>query len=172
MNNKNEPMQNPIKVRNKDIPILWNVLSLMQEVTKTEEMRQWQRDRLLNVTQHLSGMPGGGGMPKGLDEPFAKLSELEGIEKEQIDQYLCALDAAEKILNGIESHTMRTFVLMKYVMDVPNMKIMEELNMSKWRFEQARRCIEEAPNMAHAKWKERYEIQGHPSSPKNFSKTS
>ena len=103
-------------------------------------------------------------MPKGLEEPFAQLSELEGTEKEQIARYVQALTAAEEILNGIKSQTMRTFVLMKYVMDVPNLKIMEELNMSKWRFEQARRCIEEAPDMAHARWQERYEARGNPSS--------
>lgn len=159
MNNKTGTMQKPIRVRNKDIPILGDVLPIMQEVKYTENMQQWQHDRLLNVTQHLSGMPGGGGMPKGLDEPFAQLSELEGKEKEQIDQYIDKLTAAEKILNGIKSQTMRTFVLMKYVMDAPNLKIMEELNMSKWRFEQARRCIEEAPDMAHARWQERYEAQ-------------
>lgn len=51
---------------------------------------------------------------------------------------------------------MRTFVMMKYVMDVPDVKIRQELNMT-WRgFDRARRAVEDAPSMAAVKWQERY----------------
>lgn len=157
MESKQGPMQEAVKVKNRDIPILSRVLFIMQDVVGTERKEEWQRGRLFNRTQHISGMPGGGSLPKGLDEPLAELSELADISREEIARYNKELKEAESILNAIQSQTMRTFVMMKYMLDIPNIKIMEELSMSKWRFEQARRCIEEAPDMAHADWKERYE---------------
>ena len=56
----------PVVIRNRDIPVLADVLAIMQDVRMTEEQKAWQRDRLTNITPHLTGMPGGGGLPKGL----------------------------------------------------------------------------------------------------------
>ena len=51
---------------------------------------------------------------------------------------------------------MRTFVVMKYVMDVSDSEIRRELNMTKHGFYRARKCVEEASCMAAVKWQERY----------------
>ena len=146
----------PVVIRNRDIPLLADVLSIMQEICQIEQRRDWQRDRMLNITQHLTGMPGGGGTPKGLDEAFALLSELDEEHEKRCKDYVRQLKAAQKILNGIESRSMRAFVTMKYVMDVPDAQIREELNMTRTGFNRARRCVESAEHMSSVKWHERY----------------
>lgn len=145
----------PVKVKNKDIPLLANIFNIMQDIRQIEERREWQAGRLYNITQHLTGMPGGG-TPKGLDEAFALLSEIDDEHKQRCKDYTRQLRKAQKILNGIESHTMRTFVTMKYVMNVPDTEIRKELNMTRRGFDRARNCVEMAPCMAAVKWQERY----------------
>ena len=149
----------PIKVKNKDIPLLAGILSIMQSVKGLEERRLWQRDRMLSITQHITGMPGGGGMPKGLDEAISILSELDSQHEEKCKEYARQLKKAQKIINRIESVTMRTFVVMKYVMDVPDTKIRAELNMTYRGFDRARKAIESAPDMASVVWRERYIVE-------------
>lgn len=143
-------------IRNRDIPLLADVLCIMQEICQIERQRDWQRDRMLNITQHLTGMPGGGGQPKGLDEAFAMLSELDEEHEQRCKDYVRQLRAAQKILNGIVSRSMRTFVVMKYIMDVPDSEIRQELNMTRTGFNRARRCVENAKRMSDVKWQERY----------------
>lgn len=148
----------PARIRNKDIPLLTNVLCIMQDIRLIEQRREWQRDRMVNISQHLTGMPGGGGMPSGLDGAFAALSELDLEHERRCKEYMRQLRKAQKILNSIESRTMRTFVEMKYVMDVSDTEIRKELNMSKRGFYRARAAVENAPCMAAVKWQERYII--------------
>ena len=144
------------KVRNRDIPLLADVLSIMQLTVKTEERRTWQRDRMYSLSQHLSGMPGSGRLPTGLDEAFARLSELDEEHGRYVKEYARKMRKAQDILNGIQSASMRAFVLLKYVLDIPDTEIREELNMTKYGFEQARKCVEEAPNMESVVWREKY----------------
>lgn len=146
----------PVVIRNRDIPLLADVLPIMQEVCQIETQRDWQHDRMTNITQHLSGMPGGGGIPKGLDEAFALLSELDEEQERRCKDYVRKLRAAQKILNRIESQSMRTFVIMKYVMNVRDADIRDELNLTRTGFNRARRCVESAERMADVIWRERY----------------
>lgn len=146
----------PITVCNRDIPILADVLCIMQEVSALEKHRDWQRDRMYSITQHLTGMPGAKGAAKGFDEAFALLSEIDEEHKEKCKEYVRKLRKAQRILNGIESQSMRSFVVMKYVMDVPDVEIRKELNMTRRGFDRARRSVEEADCMASVKWRERY----------------
>ena len=152
----------PVIVKNRDIPLLSEILYIMQDVCHIEERRDWQRDRMENITQHLTGMPGGGGLPKGLDDAFALLSEIDEEHEARCREYVRQLRRAQKILNSIESRTMRTFVMMKYIMDVPDTEIRDELNMTRRGFDRARRAVEEAPNMAAVKWQERYIVAQNP----------
>ena len=149
-------MPEPVKVRNKDILILARVRTAMRDVTNIEEMREWIQDRMYNITQHLSGMPGGSSMPRGLDDTYARLSELDDEHKEKCRNFMEELTAAEEILNRIQDEDMKTFVVMKYVMDIPGVEIMRQLNMSEWKYKQARRCIEQATGMTSAPWKPSY----------------
>ena len=148
MDNETAESNEPVRVRNKDIPLLANIFNIMQDIRQIEE-------RLFNITQHLTGMPGTG-TPKGLDEAFALLSEIDDEHKQRCKEYARQLRKAQKILNDIESHTMRTFVTMKYVMNVSDSEIRRELNMTKHGFYRARQCVESAPCMAAVKWQERY----------------
>ena len=146
----------PVVVKNKDIIILAQVLYIMQDVCNAERRRVWQQERLYNITQHYSGMPGGPGVPVGLDATFAAIAEIDEQHAEKCAEYVKDLKAAEAILNRIGSRSMRTFVEMKYVMDIPNQEIMRALNMTDYYFRQARQAIEQAEDMAHVDWKERY----------------
>ena len=145
----------PVEIRNKDIPLLADIFCIMQDIKQLEQRREWQQDRMFNITQHLTGMPGGGS-PRGLDEAFALLSEIDDEHKQRCKEYTRQLRKAQKILNNIESSSMRTFVVMKYVMDVSDSEIRRELNMTKHGFYRARKCVEEASCMAAVKWQERY----------------
>ena len=148
----------PTVIHNKDIPLLAEVLCIMQDLRMTEQQREWQHDRLTNITPHLTGMPGGGGLPKGLDEAFAVISELEEKQAAKCREYADQLQKAQKILNSIASRSLRTFVMMKYMFETPDTEIRRELNMTRRGFDQARKCVEDAPNMASVRWQEKYVV--------------
>ena len=151
-----ESRREPTVVRNRDIPVLCDILPVMQLVCATERSLDWQHDRMTSMSQHISGMPGGGTLPQGLDEAFARLYEAGEDHGKELMQYNKELREAEKILNGIESRSMRAFVMLKYVWDVPDAEIRRELNMTEWGFNRARKAIEEAENMGLVVWRERY----------------
>lgn len=146
----------PVMIRNTDIPLLANILYIMQDVVLIEERRAWQRDRMTNITQHLTGMPGGGGVPHGMEDAFSLLSELDEEQEGLCAEYVKQLRQAQKILNGIQSQGLRTFVKLKYVFDIPDTEIRERLNMTRRGFEKARRAVEDAPTMQAVVWKEKY----------------
>ena len=146
----------PVKIRNRDIPLLASILCVMQDVCMVEKQREWQRERMTNITPHITGMPGGGGLPKGLEEAFAAISELEENQAKECLKYAKTLKRAQEILNGIRSESMRTFVKMKYVFNTADTEIRRELNMTRRGFEQARKCVEDAPDMASVVWQEKY----------------
>lgn len=111
------------------------------------------------ISQHLTGMPGGGGSPRGLEEAFARLSEIDDEHADKCKMYVKRLKKAQKILNNIENINMRTFVLMRYVIGASDMDIRKELNMTRRGFDRARKCIESAPNMSSVKWHDQYIIE-------------
>lgn len=155
MNERVEREEAAVVVHNRDIPLLQEILPVMQLVERTEELRGWQRGRAEKITANLTGMPrGAGGL--GLDGVVAALDELDRNQASECREYACRLRAAQRILNQIESLTMRAFVMMKYVMGLRDGEIRRQLNMSRRGFERARRSVEEAPDMASVKWKERY----------------
>lgn len=143
-------------VRNRDIPLLCDVLSVMQLVNTSEQRLDWQHDRMMSITQHISGMPGGGALPKGLEDAFAMLEEAGEEHGLQLRKYMHELREAERVLNSIESRTMRAFVVMKYLMNIADAEIRRELNMTEWGFNRARKSIEEAESMADVVWREKY----------------
>ena len=118
-------------IRNRDIPLLQNVYAMMQEIVSLEHRRMWQRERMNNITQHLTGMPGSGGTPKGIDEAFAAISELEEEHKNLVKQYARELKRAERIINAIESGSMRAFVSMMYLDNIPGNEVRQKLNLTR-----------------------------------------
>lgn len=151
-----EKTRGPVIVRNRDILVLADISSVMQLVESTERRLEWQHDRMLSIRQHISGMPGGGGLPKGLDDAFAKLAEVGEEYETQLRAYLRQIREAQKILNGIESRSMLAFVTLKYVKHASNAEVMRRMKMTEWGFNRGRRSIEEAQDMQHVKWRERY----------------
>lgn len=155
-------------VRNRDIPLLRDVVATMALVTQTERTLDFAHDRMTNITSHLSGMPGGGALPKGLEAAFSLLEEAGEAHGQQVRQYALELRQAERVLNSIASRTMRAFVLMKYVFDMPDRAIRRELNMTEYGFNRARRSVEEAEDMASVRWNDAYIL----SQPKEFGQNT
>lgn len=145
----------PVKIQNRDIPPLLEVFSAMQQVMRTEELREWQYGRMLKITASLSDAPGGGG-PKGIDSPLSILDDIQKTQIEECREYARFLRRAQKILNSIESRTMRAFVMMKYVMKLSDTEIRQELNLTRRGYERARRAVQDAPCMEAVKWQEKY----------------
>lgn len=146
----------PVPVRNRDIILLSRVLYTMQDVSATEQKRMWQQDRLWNITQKITGMPGGHGEPKGLDASFAAIGEIEEKYESECAEYVAELQEAERLLNAIPSRTMRTFVTMRYLLDMSRKEIMARLNLGRRRYDAMCRDVEQAEDMAHVDWKERF----------------
>lgn len=157
MSEKNEKKKYRTRyVRNRDIPKLAEVLAVMQSVNMAEQNAMWQQDRMFGTSQRITGMPGGKGVPKGLDAAFAALELAQKRQHREINGYLAKLRAAEKIINGIESATMRAFVEMMYVHCLPPDEVRKELNMTQWEFRSARKSIEDAEDMRSVEWHERF----------------
>ena len=145
----------PTRIKNRDVPLLCDTLAVLQLLCKAEELREWQRERMVKITAGISGMPGGGGA-KGLDEALAALDEMDRSELVACKDYARHLRRVERVLNGIESLTMRSFVTLKYVAKAPDAEIRRVLNLTRRGYDRARKCVEEAEDMASVKWQERY----------------
>lgn len=153
---KEKTFQEPRIIKNRDIPLLARVLCVMQDICSLENRREWQRSRLFSITQRISDMPRSGSLPSGFDAIYAAMDEINEEHREQIAAYMHELKAAEKIINGITSRTMRTFVTMLYVDNIPAATVQRELNMTRRGFENARNAIEQAHDMESVVWHERY----------------
>ena len=152
----------PRAVRNRDIPLLTRVLGIMQDVCSLEKRIEWQNERMYSITAHLTGMPGGKGTASGFDAVFAAVDGLQDEHREKVRTYVRELKRAEKIINSIESASMRTFVTMLYVDDLPAEFIRKELNMTRYGFERARAAVEEAESMRQVVWRERFIVEDAP----------
>ena len=148
----------PVKINNRDIPVLRDVLAVMQSVNRTEQLREWQRARMVKITASLTGMPGGGER-KGLDDAVSLLDELGRDQIRECREYGQHLRRAQHVLNAIESRSMRAFVMMRYVIGVPDAEIRRELGMTRRGFDRAVRAVHDAPDMASVKWQERYILE-------------
>ena len=144
------------KVQNRDIPLLTKIFYILKEAESVERRGEWTYERLFNITRRMTGMPTGGGNAPGMDGTLAEVEELNRIYGERLQECVHALKEAERILNSIESSTMRTFVQMYYIDDISKAEIMRELNMTEWKFNQARERIEQAESMEKVAWRERF----------------
>ncbi len=148
----------PAVVYNRDVPVLAEVLAVMQLIDRTEALRERRMSQATRITAQLTGMPRGGG-GGGLDAALAALDELDRALSDQVAEYARVLRRAERILNGIESRSMRAFVVLRYVMDEPDARIRRALCMTRRGFERAVRCVEDAPDMASVIWRERFYVE-------------
>ena len=148
----------PVKIRNQDIPLLREVLSAMQSVCQAEQLREWQRGRMLKITASLSGMPGGGER-KGFDDALSTLEDLGNDQIRACKEYSQSLRQAQRVLNEIENRNMRAFVMMKYIMGVSDTEIRRELGMTRRGFDRAIHAVQDAPDMASVKWQEKYILE-------------
>jgi hypothetical protein len=135
------------RVKNADLDAVSRVIYLMQDIRMLEERRDWTRERLHRLTKGLSGMPRGGGGPQGMDDTFAKLSELDDKHREKLRRCTLELTLAEGRINAIPDPRMRTFVTMVYLMHTGKDQVMRELNLTEWGYRQAKEAVENAASM-------------------------
>ena len=145
---------------NRDIRVLAGVSAAMSEIELLEEQMEWERSRLSCLSRYPSGMPTASRTHDGLDRAYSIIDGLERDHAESCAQYRRRIRAAERILSGIESDTLRAFVKMRYVFGVPDTKIRESLNLTRRGFERAKKAVEEAPSMREVKWQERILLSG------------
>lgn len=153
-----ERTNEPRIIKNRDIPLLSRVMYVMQDICSLETRQEWQRERMYNITQKITGMPGSKANPNGYDAAFAALDELCEEQRGRIAAYMRELKTAERIINSIRSRTMRTFVVMMYVDQIAPDKVKRELCMTEWGFRRARDCVEKAKDMQSVVWREKYII--------------
>lgn len=142
-------------VKNKDIQLLQRVNLLKLDVISLEKRVKWERDRLSNISQHLSAS-GGGGREHGMDESFAAMSEAEERHRLLVKTYTQEIKKAERIIDSIASNQMRTMVTMLYLDNVADSAVRSVLNMSRWAYDSAKAAIENAACMADVRWNDRY----------------
>ena len=117
-----------------------------------------EKDRAYNVTRRLTGMPTAHGGESGLDATLAALSALTEDYGEKVRSYTREIRTAERILSEIPSETMRVFVRMFYVDNLPAAQVRRELHMSEYGFARARNAVEQAQDMNSVIWRERYMV--------------
>lgn len=140
---------------NRDIPTLQNVVYLKEEVVRLENRMAFERDRMTNITQHLSFTAGCGGEPYTLDSAFASLEQLEKRHREKARMYARAMRHADRIMDSIMSLSMRTFVDLMYVEQLDKQDVMERLHMTEWEYRKRREAVEKADCMESVAWKDR-----------------
>lgn len=153
-------------IRNRDVILMSRVLGAMQDIRSAEEIRMKLQDRLWNITRHITGMPGGRGEPKGLDESFAAISEIEERYTQKIEALTRDLREAEDILRTLPE-SMQTFVVARYILALPDAEIQARLNIGRWRYEKLCERVEQAERMAEVDWPERFTLkENFPESPR------
>lgn len=147
----------PIEVKNRDIPTLADVNRIMQEINMLEERIQWQEEKMKSISaRRPKNVPGAARRPRGLDEPLIALAELNDEDRRLLKSYILQIRRTKRIIEDIESQSMRTFVRLKYVCKDSDARIMKNLGISKRGFYRAKKCVEDAPCMAAVKWQERF----------------
>lgn len=143
------------EIKNKDILLIQEVRYLKMDIISLEDRLHWERERRKNISQSLS-MAVGGGPKMGMDDAYAEISEMEKKHATLVKRYCRAVQKAEQIIAGIQSHQLRTLVEMLYLDDLPVNVVQSTLRMNRWSFENARKMVEEAENMESVRWHDRY----------------
>ena len=143
-------------IKNADVLKIRDIPSLQESVEALERKRDWVRSRSAKITRQFSPMPAGGsGTRRAMDDTVAELDELDARYTLLLGSYLRQLRIAEKLLSGIESIQMRTFVRLMYLERLKCPEIQKRLNMSRWVFESCRNDVEKAETLADVKWHDR-----------------
>lgn len=145
------------RVKNRDLATLAQVRCLMAEVQALEERELWQREQMTRITQQLGGACGGGGGGRGLDDAVAALDSLERSHRQKVTAYCEAVTRAERILESIQSREARAIVRLRYLDGETDARVREKLGMTRYRYDSAKRAIENAPSCGEIQWRDRAE---------------
>lgn len=139
---------------NPELKTITRVYYTMQDAMSAERRREWVRESLFSVTQQITGMPRGGGLPQGIDSGLARLDELDRAYTEAVLRATEELCEAQRILDSIGRMELRVFVQMLYLDGFSGAEVRRELGISKWKFDKIRQSVENAERLAEAKWPE------------------
>ena len=144
------------EIHNPDIRRIREIPYLRESLEALERRRDWARGRCERITRQFSPVSGGGGgARRPMDDMAAELEELDRRYQLLMKSYLRQLRHAERLLAGIESLQLRTFITLAYLEDRKGPDIQKRMNMSRWVYENSRRICEEADSIGEIKWHDR-----------------
>lgn len=135
---------------NLDIPKLTRVRYVMHDSEELEKQIAWQRERLYNISQRYSGMPHGGA-PKGMDDIFGEIEELEAEQRAKLREYTQVYREADRIISSIHDDELRLFATLAYIKQLPGATIRRIMHINEKKLRYMRECIEMAKCMALVK---------------------
>lgn len=138
-------------MNNRDLGPMLEIFDIVQNVRSLQRRRDFEQEQMYSITQHLTGMPGGG-KSTGYDERLGKIEELSEEHLRAYEEYAKRIRGVERALNGIEDEKMRAFVQMFYIDRIGASEIRKELEMGERWFLAARKAIETAEDMKSVKW--------------------
>lgn len=145
------------RVKNKDLVTLSRVKAMEAEIQALEEREAWQRERMQKITATLTGVPGGGGGKRGMDDALSALEELENDHKRLIKSYTRLVRKAEGALCRVQSQEIRAIVRLCYMDGATDRSAWEALGITRYRLESAKRAIESAESLEAVRWADRLE---------------
>jgi len=119
----------------------------MREIVSLEKQVDWQRDQMVKMNQHIGNLPRSGSQPKGYEEAFSIISEVEGQQLEKLIEYAGIIKESEKVISGIIDDETRLFVRLLYVDQLSRMRIQRVMRMSPKRMRRMREAVDMAENM-------------------------
>lgn len=142
------------KIKNKDIPLLEGLMAIMIEVPLIEQKWLWNQERKYHITQNMSQAPGASNNASKIESILASMDTLDEKHQKRMEEYTGKMEKAQDILNGIKEPIVRTFAVMKYIMNMPETQIRAQLALTEWRYKQLKKAVENAPCMCRVRWKE------------------
>lgn len=140
-------------IKNKDIPLLEEIMAIMIEAPLIEHKWQWNQDRKYHITQNVSQAPGAANNASKIESILASMDSLNAKHLKKMEEYTGKMEKAQGILNGIKEPTIRTFAVMKYIMGQSETQIRAQLALTEWRYKQLKKAVENAPCMCKVRWK-------------------
>lgn len=133
-------------MKNRDIPLLQSILGVMQRIRQLEMKAEWEHDRMIKVTSHLSLVRGSGhDIGDMMDDVLAKVDAIEQEHREELKAYVDKMREADRIVNeDITDDKLRAFVEMAYIDGMSAGEVKKELNLSEWEYRQTKEKIENA----------------------------
>lgn len=136
---------------NRDIANLRRVPCIMADIEALERRIRWERDRMTNITTHLSLCSGGRGR-MGIDDALSAIYEIDGEHKQLCERYRAELKNARDIMARVPNGKQKTAIWLYYVEREKAETIRRKLKISDWKWRDFIRRIETVDAMEKVAW--------------------